>query len=67
MIAIPVTQEQFDLIEDAWYLASYPSCRRVRDPWWLDRFDAAVEAVTGIDVRGADFTLERSSSGDLRE
>lgn len=55
---LTVTREQFERIEDAWYLASFPGKRRIRDADVIAWFDWAVYTVTGIDVRGESFTLE---------
>jgi hypothetical protein len=57
MKTIRVTQEQFERIEDAWYLASEPGGRKAvgdKSKW----FDWAVEHVTGIDVRGLTYAFD---------
>lgn len=58
-LALKVSKEQFERIEDAWYLATLGKGTRRISGYEMRWFDWAVEHVTGASVRGyASYSLE---------
>ena len=57
-LRIPVTQQQFEKIEDAWFLASFGGSPKKISGDRLAWFNWAVEHVTGVNVQGQEFALE---------
>ena len=57
-LRLPVTQQQFEKIEDAWFLASFGGSPKRISGYDLTWFEWAVEHVTGVNVHGQEFELE---------